>query len=56
LFPEDFAADRNGFVAPSADHGIATEPEKTGAGRATLRCVFSPINLERVSQKTFLTP
>jgi len=28
LFPEDFAADRNGFVAPSADHGIATEPEQ----------------------------
>jgi len=29
LFPEDFAADRNGFVAPRADHGIATEPEQS---------------------------
>lgn len=28
MFPEDFATDRNGFVAPPADHGIATELEQ----------------------------
>ena len=28
MFPEDFAADRNGFVALPADHGIATELEQ----------------------------
>jgi len=28
LFPEDFAADRNGFVALHVDHGIATELEQ----------------------------
>jgi esterase/lipase superfamily enzyme len=29
LFPENFAAGRNGFVAPVRDHGIATELEQS---------------------------
>jgi hypothetical protein len=29
LFPERFAAGKNGFVAPARDHGIATELEQS---------------------------
>jgi hypothetical protein len=29
LFPERFAPAKNGFVAPPADHGIATELEQS---------------------------